>query len=616
MLNIASFTGPTDTLLVLSQNIISGLTSGEFSKVQKDLDEFRLIRSLYSDLFQQNIHAIKSHHDQQTPEIQKLLSSIAEVLQNINAIETWQRIAREELAKLSVEQLKENAEFVIEVCLPGSWNSANDIVLVPSELADAIVDKLWARGQQRIIVLGEYQNPNTQSVQSEAEAESVVNKWDFSKNAQICSIFTGLKDNNGEVVKCIYELVRISNMGTNTLTKFSRMWVDNHIQNIPEIARSRPIKDLQEIIKNQPVVIISPGPSLEKNIELLKDLKDSHTLIAPVQTAQALKKHEIVPDFFIVVDPTDYSNVLNDFPIEECQGLVIMEACHPNFMKLPFREKFIISSTMLGHTTKKYLKEEVETSSGSSVSTHAAIMSAELGVARIVLVGQDLAVGERHYYHRSGFDNVRGPTTTPPDYDSAPVPMIEVDGWSGGKVRTPTDYYVYLKELELLASRFSDQINLFNCTEGGAYINGFSHLSLSDYISTIEITNEPSPLLPRRSNIIESARTGYRELIQNETLLLRQTVALCEHNIALAEAISNNTDQKLIEFESNEKQIEINIKEMIWLPNAIMSTSAITIRRISLAKTLADNLALTREHLTLIRDEGSKLLETLSRLKT
>ena len=617
-IDISSFQKPTQKLCDLSHKIIFDLSSGNFSDARQAFDELRLLRSLYSDLFIENVASLQHHHEQKTKELEYLTNSIQALISNLEVIENWQNLVKKEFSLNEIHS-DEVANLLIDIHLPPTWNWQNDVVILHESTREVLASRLLNRGQVKIITLGKQANPENKIASTEEDVERLFEGWRFSKDAQTCVLFEPKDQSEANLVRCVEDLTRQANMRVNTTIKFSKNWVINHIRNLKEFPTAKSLNDFRSIIQGQKVAIISPGPSLGKNINLVNELKGSHFLVAPVQTAQALLKHDIIPDFFIVVDPTNYSSVLDDFPVQECAGIVVMEACHNDFISLPFRNKYIINSNMFRDIVISSIGGELKTSAGSSVSTHAAIMCAELGCTEIVLLGQDLAIGARHYYFRSGFDNEPGPITAPPQ----PKAFAEftVPGWNGEQVRSRSDYYVYLKEFELLAARLSGSVALINCTEGGAFINGFQHLSLKDHLATIEESMPIKRPLERSSTELE--HSGDNELlkaVKQEIQTLRATIKLCKRNSSLAPKIISGDNSKLEIFEKNERLLNSMLSNMHWLPNFIMAESARIIRRLAITQTLEDNIKLTQIYLKII-EKGAKeiqdaLLQQLPELNT
>ena len=89
----------------------------------------------------------------------------------------------------------------------------------------------------------------------------------------------------------------------NTIAFFGNFYARNEIGNAKEILKSHTLNQLIGIIPNdRPAIIIAAGPSLQKNIQDLKEAKGRAFLIAVDTALKPLLKAGIVPDIFITVD--------------------------------------------------------------------------------------------------------------------------------------------------------------------------------------------------------------------------------------------------------------------------------------------------------------------------
>jgi hypothetical protein len=68
-------------------------------------------------------------------------------------------------------------------------------------------------------------------------------------------------------------------MRIKTEASLSEIWFRCYMSNIPHILKSSPIDNLYNSFKNKPAIIVSAGPSLNKNINLLKDYQDKAIII-------------------------------------------------------------------------------------------------------------------------------------------------------------------------------------------------------------------------------------------------------------------------------------------------------------------------------------------------
>ena len=88
----------------------------------------------------------------------------------------------------------------------------------------------------------------------------------------------------------------------NTISHFSRKWFETFIQNFKYVKESTFSCDLEDKMKNKPAIIVSAGPSLEKNIHLLKKCKNDFFIITGGRTLKSLINIGVKPDLIAAID--------------------------------------------------------------------------------------------------------------------------------------------------------------------------------------------------------------------------------------------------------------------------------------------------------------------------
>lgn len=87
-----------------------------------------------------------------------------------------------------------------------------------------------------------------------------------------------------------------------TEMSFSFTWLDNTIKNLKYILKNPDVSNLKGLFENLPVIIVSAGPSLEKNINDLKNLYHKALIISVGSAANILEKHNICPHIMLGID--------------------------------------------------------------------------------------------------------------------------------------------------------------------------------------------------------------------------------------------------------------------------------------------------------------------------
>lgn len=96
----------------------------------------------------------------------------------------------------------------------------------------------------------------------------------------------------------------------------NNIFVDNHLHNIS--FNQIPLKKIQGLLKGLTAIVLGGGPTLDENINWVKENQDKLVIFAAARIAERLKQEQIKVDFFVTIDPfhASYDNgksiLLND----------------------------------------------------------------------------------------------------------------------------------------------------------------------------------------------------------------------------------------------------------------------------------------------------------------
>jgi hypothetical protein len=247
-----------------------------------------------------------------------------------------------------------------------------------------------------------------------------------------------------------------------------------------------------EFDTNLPAVIVSAGPSLDKNLIELKNLRQNAYIIAVDTAVKYLLKQDIYPDIIVTLDPEKSIYHLRD---PRCFSIPLFCRIEANPHIIRHFEK-IVFFNMEGYfaTLIKRIRKVTDTcNSGGSVTTGAFSICVTLGFRTIVLIGSDLA-------YLNDKTHAGGLTV---DVANTARYMVKVEDVFGNMVQTRYDWYVYLKWLEDAVKRY-DHIRVIDATEGGARIHGTELLSLRNVVEEINKKFSESKMLPACQGNLES----------------------------------------------------------------------------------------------------------------
>lgn len=281
----------------------------------------------------------------------------------------------------------------------------------------------------------------------------------------------------GEFISAVKDVMNAKTINRNTLLHFAAQWQENFFKNLPYALESIPISMLFDKFIDKPVIIVSAGPSLNKNIDLLKEVQDKAFILCVGTALKALLRRGIKPHAVITVDggypnyvhfkdiscdcPLIYSFTVYPDIVKEWQGpRILMGMFDP--MSLWFQEKLGIPLGMI--------------MAGPSVANVAFGLAMAMKADPIILIGQDLAYAEDGRTHASGTS-----------YDSAYVDFNNkkytyVEGVNGDLVPTDLSFMSFKLWFENAIQCMADKATVIDATEGGAKIQGTKIMTLKDAI--------------------------------------------------------------------------------------------------------------------------------------
>ena len=199
---------------------------------------------------------------------------------------------------------------------------------------------------------------------------------------------------------------RIREIKAATALRFSNLWLSNFNANRSFIQRSPSVQALRNKFQGKPAVLVGAGPSLDKTIHYIPWVKDKAVLIASDAALKPLRKHGVIPDFVMALDPQeDIAKFLTGVS-HRGSILVAPTIVHPRILDLwegtiLFYNKFAPDIPALVQIQKESPKVGILTPGGSVLSV-AYGLGFQMGASPIIFVGQDLSYDKKNIYSRSG----------------------------------------------------------------------------------------------------------------------------------------------------------------------------------------------------------------------
>ena len=294
-----------------------------------------------------------------------------------------------------------------------------------------------------------------------------------------------------QFMDAVLECMRNATVNKETQFAFDRLlpqhmlWHMKHMisySNIQQVKRSIFKKDIKDV----PAIIVSAGPSLDKNIHLLKKAQGKAFIIAVDASVRATIMAGVRPDLLCSVDPNSPERFFTGLDLEDIYWAG-NNWTNPELLKK--YAKHIFYYGYYGNAWNKVLQEELQypfpnIAPGGSVSTEAFMLALTLGFRTIVLIGQDLAF-TGGVSHTKGIGDALGDN----DEYIKSRQIIEVEGIDGEMLQTDYQMWFYKQWFEKAIRFYKDEVRVIDATEGGARIEGAELCTLEEVIQK-ECTNE------------------------------------------------------------------------------------------------------------------------------
>ena len=251
--------------------------------------------------------------------------------------------------------------------------------------------------------------------------------------------------------------------------------IEQFVYNLPQMITHPSYKELLSKRKNlsDTAIIVSTGPSLTKQLPLLKKYASKATIFCADSSYPILAKHGIKPDYVCMLERTEITAEFFNHDFGEfdkdimfiCAGVVHPKAIE--YLKGRNRKYLIIPRYLYFpiYIKLKYFDFLYNTPSVAHMSYFLSVL---LNHKNIIFIGQDLAYAENGNSHPDDYQNSA-------NYESQMYEHILTEAYGGnGKVETHSIWLLFKNwfENEMIPNTRKMGITTYNCTEGGARIEG------------------------------------------------------------------------------------------------------------------------------------------------
>ena len=442
------------------------------------------------------------------------------------------------------------AAILADALLPAAWDFGADVAVLVGDGFERVAEILLAVGQRRLIVVGADAPEGALSLVDAEEVGRAVRTMDPDPPQRFSVRGLGAARAHlaayGDAVGMALSDLRVHR---NTVQEFSHTWIAQGAANLSAIARWPSIGKIEERFAGVPMIICAPGPSLAKNVDLLRQAKGKALIVAMSHSLKPLIAAGVEPDLVFTVDPQDVRYHFAGIDVSQ-MTLVNGATVHPSLYHLgAARYLTVAANSALDNWAYEGLDESPIAAGGGSVATTAFTVALRWKCDPIITVGLDLSFPGGRYYISTSTD---GEAHAVKDVNGT----VQVAGWSqqcidmkkGGGPAVGRERFVELPALgggtvpsSFMLSMFHrwfvegakvarDRHRLYNCPEGGAFIEGMDHRTLASVLLELTQSYDIPAILDDVVNSIDSR--GRMEKTRQRAIDVRKQLKLC---VALAE---------------------------------------------------------------------------------
>jgi hypothetical protein len=324
----------------------------------------------------------------------------------------------------------------------------------------------------------------------------------------------------------------------NTLVANSQTFLNNFVQNLPKAARAPGIAKLSNAFSGVPAVIVSAGPSLDKNIHELRGIEEQTLIISTDTALKPLLAAGIDPHFVMTGDPS-IANYLHLKGAPSKESFLVAEATsYPDvFGEFEGRTLTCTFENSALHSLSDLLGNKGILRAWGSVATMALDFALCVGCNPIIFIGQDLAhTGGRIYCTGLHFDDQwYAGVTNPAAWQKALEELrshrrtVIIEDIFGRPVESTdklTSYWNWMTK----ECRDHPGVKFVNATEGGI---------LRDNVTIMSFREAIHRFCSKRMNLRSRIRNAFAAAQENNLLYVGVNLSIMRGEVAALQDVLN-----------------------------------------------------------------------------
>lgn len=286
-----------------------------------------------------------------------------------------------------------------------------------------------------------------------------------------------------EVIKEMRKYVTVRMGNLNFQRHINKGTILNFLVNV----QHNPVNkyEVKGLFSEKPLIVVGAGPSLNKNMHLLNDLKSRAIIVAVGSAIKILDSNGIKPHFRMAFDPSIKEMKVVRNLKDDTIPFIYSNNLYFRILKKYSGPKISvnISSDYGGeYVCEKWNLENDQVTTGSSIAVSAIDLGVRYNSSKIVLMGFDASYKLDELYAK-GLEDPNGDSLSGLQY----YPVNDING---EVVYTDSSFMMHKYGVEFI-TKSNSHVKFINATEGGLFVEGMEHKPLLDVIESELIEEYP-----------------------------------------------------------------------------------------------------------------------------
>lgn len=382
-----------------------------------------------------------------------------------------------------------------------------------------------------------------------------------------------------QVLQVVKEHLNSNVVTANTIHVAAESWYFNFLNNIFYACHD---KDISKLYKKYscPIVIASGGPSLTKQLGLVKKYRNQIILLCSGTTINSLLKENIIPDYLVSVDGSIkyYQHFEKLKSMNNLGNMKLVYALEQHYKIRPALQSseayYFVSKVLetLRMPFKLFTTRKFETLfGGGSCANFAYSLALQMTRGNVAFIGQDLAYTDS----KTHADNNLNSKIINEEFINNRKLFYAEGYYKDSEVLTDHVYFQMKRSFESLYNELDDTQRTFNCTEGGILIENFINMPFSKFLERNCTANSSQKTISSKIDTNED-KFNKEEFLSGFVKMIELFDRLEKILKGCVEKIVNNPllDKKIVQFLGTQ---DVEIQQLISKTGASIAFETINI---------------------------------------